>query len=61
MNKNERVLVRVETPHFVAGIILLDGVCVEAAPIMSWAIGKREKELVDWFNKKGWEHEEGLK
>lgn len=54
---NERVLVRIEAPHFVAAVIIEDGVCIEAAPIMSWAIGKTEQDLVTWFNTKGWENE----
>jgi hypothetical protein len=34
-------LVRVEAPHFVAGLVFQRGKCVEAAPILRWAVGKR--------------------
>jgi len=32
-------LVRVVAPHFVAGLVAVDGVVVEAAPILRWEIG----------------------
>lgn len=38
-------LVHVEARHFVAGLIVHDGVCVDAAPILRWAIGKRWRYL----------------
>lgn len=47
-------LVRVVAPHFVAGIWCANGKCVEAAPILSWAKGKTEDFLRDYFKKKGW-------
>ena len=48
-------LIRVVAPHFVAGIILRDGIAVETAPILKWAMGKSRSELCDYFAKKGWE------
>lgn len=48
------MLVRVEAPHFVAGIVFVEGVCTEAAPIMRWAAGKSARELAAYFKRKGW-------
>lgn len=49
------MLVRVEAPHFCAGIILKDGVCVRAAPILArYAIGKSREWLSAYFRSKGW-------
>jgi hypothetical protein len=49
-----KVLVRVVAPHFVAGLIMRDDVCVEAAPILRWALGKSRDELRAYFARKGW-------
>jgi hypothetical protein len=47
-------LYRVVVPHFVAGVIVREGVVVEAAPILRWAVGKRLLALETWAkNKKG--------
>lgn len=48
------MLVQVSAPHFVAGIILKDGVVIEAAPILKWTIGKTQKWLREYFIKKEW-------
>lgn len=48
------MLVGVDAPHFNAGIILRDGVCVDAAPILRWCVGKRRAELSAYFTRKGW-------
>jgi hypothetical protein len=48
-------LVRVVAPHFVAGIIVRDGKCVTAAPILRWAIGKTRDELRAYFASKRWD------
>lgn len=40
------MLVRVVAPHFVAGLVLDDaGVCVYAAPILGWCVGKDREWL----------------
>jgi hypothetical protein len=48
------MLVRVVAPHFVAGFVLTDGTCTEAAPILRWAVGKRREFLSGYFRNKGW-------
>lgn len=49
------MLVRVEAPHFVAGLVIGgDERCVRAAPILKWALHKRADELREFFRKKGW-------
>ena len=48
------MLVRVEAPHFVAGLIMKNGTCIAAAPILRWAIGKSANYLRQYFIKKEW-------
>lgn len=49
------MLVRVEAPHFVAGLEFNGaGMCVNAAPILKWCVGKRAQFLRDYFQRKGW-------
>lgn len=51
-------LVRVEAPHFVAGLIFNEAwVCVEAAPILRWAEGQDGWTLRRYFDRKGWRSE----
>lgn len=47
-------LVRVEAPHFVAGLIIKDDVCTFAAPILAWAVGRDRAWLRAYFARKGW-------
>lgn len=48
------MLVAVSAPHFYAGIVLKDGVVIEAAPILKWTVGKRREWLGGYFIRKGW-------
>jgi hypothetical protein len=48
------MLVAVDAPHFYAGLILVDDVVTEAAPILHWTIGKHRTFLRSYFMKKGW-------
>ena len=47
-------LVRVEAPHFVAGIVMVGDVCTEAAPILRWAAGHSRGWLSTYFKNMGW-------
>ncbi len=47
-------LVQVTAPHFCAGLVMRDKVCVEAAPILKWCVGKGEHYLSHYFKQKGW-------
>ncbi len=51
---NEEFLVRVEAPHFVAGLLMRGLICTHAAPILKWAINKERDYLRSYFAKKGW-------
>lgn len=51
----EETLVRVVAPHFTAGLIFKEKRCIDAAPILKWAIGKTSQEIVAYFRHKGWE------
>jgi hypothetical protein len=49
------MLVRVEAPHFVAGIVLDHHErCISAAPILRWAIGLDRLALREEFARRGW-------
>lgn len=50
----KEILVRVLAPHFVAGFVMVDDRCTEAAPILRWAIGKGRDELRAYFIRRGW-------
>ena len=41
-------------PHFVAGIIMRDGRCIQAAPILKWCRGACRATLSAEFRRKGW-------
>lgn len=47
-------LVRIEAPHFVAGILIKDDKCVYAAPILAWTVGKTREFLSQQFRARGW-------
>lgn len=47
-------LVRVEAPHFVAGLVMTGLTCTEAAPILKWAINKDRATLRGYFARKKW-------
>jgi hypothetical protein len=47
-------LVRVTARHFCAGLVIVNGRCVEAAPILKWAIGKDAEWLRRYLYNKGW-------
>lgn len=50
----ESYWVRVEAPHFVAALRIEDGRCIEAAPILRWAMGQTVDELRHYFRLKKW-------
>lgn len=51
--KNERVY-QMKAPHFAAGVIFLGSLCIDAAPIVKWAIGKQLPWLQSYCARKGW-------
>jgi hypothetical protein len=49
------ILVRFEAPHFVAGALFdAKGVCVRAAPIIAWMVGRNADDVRDYCADKGW-------
>lgn len=48
-------LYQVTAPHFCAGIVVDDHVCLEAALILDWAVGKKRSYLRRYFHKKQWQ------
>lgn len=47
-------LIRIEAPHFVAGIIVIDGKCVRPAPILKWTRGKDVETVRAYCERRGW-------
>jgi len=48
-------LVRVVAPGFVAGFVMVDGRCTEAAPILRrTCLGKEAGPLREYFARRGW-------
>jgi hypothetical protein len=51
------LLCRVEAPYYVAGLIIENGVVVQAAPILFWAVGKSWNYVRDYFDTKRYKWE----
>lgn len=54
MTNSNQLLIHVTAPHFVAGLILENDICVHAAPILKWTVGWTRDELRNWFRFKGY-------
>lgn len=58
-NRMNRVLVVVRAPHYCASLVIgrrsfsSGVVCLEAAPILRWALGRSWLELEPYFERKG--------
>jgi hypothetical protein len=50
----KETLVQVTAPHFCAGLVLWGDHCIDAAPILRWAIGKERSYLSAYFKRKRW-------
>lgn len=42
----------VETPHYIARLVIVDGFVSKAAPILEWTIGRKWAELLPWFQER---------
>lgn len=51
------MLIRVTAPHYCAGLVIKDDVCIHSAPILKWCRGKNLQELILYFTKKEYEIE----
>ena len=49
-----QLLYQVTAPHFCAGIVVDEYKCLEAAPILGWAVGRQRSYLRRYFKRKGW-------
>ena len=50
-------MLRISAPHFVAGVIIENGVVTEAAPILYWTRGKTDTFVKNYCEKKNWKYE----
>lgn len=48
------MLVAIDSGYFYAGAIIENGICIEAAPILKWMIGKKEEYLKNYCLNKNW-------
>lgn len=48
---------RVSAPHFVAGVVVYNGLIINAAPILKWCIGNRLSYFRGYCDKKKWQIE----
>jgi hypothetical protein len=46
------LLIQVHLSHLCAGVVAKQGVIIEAAPILSWAVGKTPQQLAAWALKR---------
>ena len=51
---DDEMLVRVVAPHFVAGVVLRNGIVTQTAPILRWCLGGQRWWLREQFAKRGW-------
>lgn len=50
---------RVTAAHFCAGLVIaINGVCIRAAPILHWAVGKKLTQIDRYCGHRGWTIEE---
>lgn len=47
-----QVLLCIDAPHYCAGLVLTNGRCTEAAPILNWALGRSGDDLRQYFARK---------
>lgn len=45
-------MLTIDSGYYYAGLIFEDNLCVQAAPILKWAIGKDKRFLINYFLKK---------
>lgn len=54
---NEGILYQITTPFACYGIVVLNGLVVEAAPIAYWAVGKTWEYVSNYYKRKGYTYE----
>jgi len=52
------MLIRIESPYFVVGVVTEMGVVKRAAPIVKYMIGWKIYKVIDYCKYKLWEHKE---
>jgi len=50
-------LILIKAPHFIAGIVLINGQATVCAPIVEWLTGWTIDGIIDVCNKKKWHWE----
>lgn len=57
MHTTKGLLIRIEAPHFVAGIVKEYGKPCRYAPILRWMAGMTNSAITDIAKRKGWKIE----
>jgi hypothetical protein len=52
------MLIRIVSSYFVAGIVIKDGFCDEAAPIVKYMLGWNHRACVLYIERKHWSYTE---
>jgi len=52
MKSDFKTLIRIDAPHYCAGIVIHKGVVIKAAPILFWTVDKSEKYVLNYFKRK---------
>jgi hypothetical protein len=50
-------MIRIESPYFVAGVIVQGDKVIRAAPIVKYMFGWTATKVVEYCKKKGWKYE----
>lgn len=48
------MLIRIEAPHFVAGLVVEDGQVYESAPVIKYMRGWTQEKVINYCRVKGW-------
>jgi len=54
MNRTSITTIQITSHYFCAGIIIIEGMCREAAPIIKWMVGKEYSYLRNYCFRKNW-------
>jgi hypothetical protein len=54
VEKRSETLITIDAPHFCAGIVLVDDVVVDAAPIVRYMVGWSRSKVEAYTKKKNW-------
>lgn len=48
-------MITIDAPHFCCGVVVVDGVVIDSAPIVKYMKGWVVPKVIDYCTRKGWE------